>query len=85
MGFRGNNKVLTKRQFMKSATAMGISAIGAHALTAKDVRGADSDQVAISMDGDDWVEYVPRDWFNRVSGTCGHALREQHSFWWQDF
>lgn len=65
-GFRGNNKVLAKRQLMKSANAMGISAIGAHALTAKDVQGADSDQVAISMDGDDWVEYVPKGWFNRV-------------------
>lgn len=51
---------------MSYATGMGVSAIGASALTAKDVQGADSDQVAISMDGEDWVENVPRDWFNRV-------------------
>lgn len=80
MGFRGKNKVFTRRKLMQQATAAGISGLCATALTADDVRGADSDQVPISMDaGGTWIKYVPKDWFERVQNakTAKNTLAEE--------
>lgn len=68
---RKESHKLTRRRIVKMLTASGVAPAAASLITVDDVKGADNDQVPISLDTNgEYKVNVAADWYDRVVHTA---------------